>query len=131
MPERKVPPSNVVLLGLADDLASESRRVLSEQGHKVYSFPILPPAIALTILEQVQADLVFCPAEPELYNLLLEAIARKMTGLPLVVVSRHPDTAGWLDALQAGASDYCVPPFESLNMRWLMESVLASQQADA
>lgn len=131
MPETKVPPSNVVLLGLADDLATESRRVLSEQGHKVYSFPLLSPASALKVLEQVHADLVFCPAEPERYNLLLDAITQKMSGLPLVVVSRHPDTTAWLDALQAGASDYCAPPFESIHMRWLLESVLLAQHADA
>lgn len=131
MPETKVPPSNVVLLGLADDLATESRRVLSEQGHKVYSFPLLSPSSALKVLEQVHADLVFCPAEPERYNLLLDAITQKMSGLPLVVVSRHPDTTAWLDALQAGASDYCAPPFESIHMRWLLESVLLAQHADA
>lgn len=128
---RKVPPSNVVLLGLTEDLAIESGRVLSEQGHKVYSFPLLSTSAALDVLKQVHADLVFCPAEPDRYNLLLQAITKKMAGLPLVVVSRHPDTSAWLDALQAGASDYCAPPFESIHIRWIMESVLASRYADA
>jgi DNA-binding NtrC family response regulator len=131
MPRTKISPSNVVLLGLAEDLASESGRVLSEQGHKVYSFPLLSASSALNVLKQVHADLVFCPAEPERYNLLLDAITQKMTGLPLVVVSRHPDASAWLDALQAGASDYCTPPFESIHMRWIMESALAPCHADA
>ena len=131
MGESKVPPSNVVLLGLADDLAAESRKVLSEQGHRVYSFPLLSASSALMALEQVSADLVFCPAEPERYGLLLDAIARKALRLPLVVVSRHPDTQAWLDALEAGVSDYCTPPFESTQMRWMMEVLLAPQCADA
>jgi DNA-binding NtrC family response regulator len=131
MPRTKVPPSNVVLLGLAEDLASESGRILEEQGHKVYSFPLLSASSALEALRQVRADLVFCPAEPDRYNLLLDAITQKMAGLPLVVVSRHPDTSAWLDALQAGVSDYCAPPFESIHMRWIMESVLAARYADA
>lgn len=131
MGESRVPPSNIVLLGLADDLAAESRKVLSEQGHRVYSFPLLSPSSALTALEQVNADLVFCPAEPERYSLLLDAITRKMLHLPLVVVSRHPDTHAWLDALEAGVSDYCAPPFESIQIRWMMEFLLAPQCADA
>ena len=131
MSRSKVPPSNVVLLGLAEDLARESGRILSEQGHKVYSVPLLSASGALEVLKQVHADLVFCPAEPDRYNLLLDAITQKMAGLPLVVVSRHPDTSAWLDALQAGASDYCAPPFESVHIRWIMESMLAPQSGDA
>jgi FixJ family two-component response regulator len=50
--------------------------------------------------------------------------------LPVVIVSRLPEVSEWLDALDAGAADYCAAPFEHQHMSWLIESaLLASQQA--
>jgi DNA-binding NtrC family response regulator len=131
MLQETVPASKIVLFGLADDLAAESRKVLAEQGHAVFSFPFVSAPHALILIEQLHADLVFCAAEPELYKTLLEAIKQKTSSLPFVVVSRQPDTSAWLDALQAGASDYCAPPFESISIRWILESALSSRRAAA
>jgi DNA-binding NtrC family response regulator len=39
--------------------------------------------------------------------------------LPVVVVSRLPDTREWLEALELGALDYIAAPFETVQMRWL------------
>jgi DNA-binding response OmpR family regulator len=44
--------------------------------------------------------------------------------LPFVVVTRIPETGEWLDALEAGATDYCSAPFESRQINWLMEAAL-------
>jgi DNA-binding response OmpR family regulator len=44
--------------------------------------------------------------------------------LPFVVVTRIPETREWLDALEAGATDYCSAPIETRQLRWLMESAL-------
>jgi DNA-binding NtrC family response regulator len=129
MLQGNVPASKIVLFGLADDLAENSRKVLAEQGHVVFAYPVLPAAQALNVIEQIQANFVFCAAEPEIYKALLAAIRQKMAGLPLVVVSRLPETGAWLDALQAGASDYCAPPFDSTSMRWVLESARASRCA--
>lgn len=129
MVQGNVPSSKIILFGLDDDLAENSRKVLAEQGHVVFDFPYLPAAQALTVIEQIQANFVFCAAEPEIYTALLTAIRQNTAGLPLVVVSRVPETSAWLDALQAGASDYCAPPFESASMRWMLESARASQRA--
>jgi len=129
MLSQNVPASKIVFFGLAEDLARESGRILSEQGHTVYSYPALPASSALTVIEQIHADFVFCAAEANDYKLFLQAIRQKTSSLPLVVVSRQPDTATRLDALQAGASDYCAPPFESISIRWILESALASRHA--
>jgi len=40
------------------------------------------------------------------------------------VVSRFPDVKQWLDALDAGASDYCGAPFERVQLHWILNSVL-------
>jgi DNA-binding response OmpR family regulator len=42
--------------------------------------------------------------------------------LPVIVVSRLPETDEWLDALEAGAADYCAAPFEIIHLRWLFET---------
>ncbi|MHB8653231.1 MAG: response regulator [Terriglobia bacterium] len=124
---KDVQVNTIVLFGLADDWAENSRKVLSEQGHVVYSYPFLPLPDALALIEQIKADFVFCAAEPQDYKLLLEAIKQNITGLPFIVVSRQPDTSAWLDALQAGASDYWAPPFEAISFQWILEAALTSK----
>lgn len=123
--------SKIVIFGLADGLADDSKKVLSEQGYDVFSSPFLPVAQALTLIQQVNADYVFCDADPAHYLVLLEAIQRVNLGLPLVVVSPQPDTNAWLDALQAGATDFCAPPFESASLRWILESARTSRCGSA
>jgi DNA-binding NarL/FixJ family response regulator len=44
--------------------------------------------------------------------------------LPFVVVTRIPETKEWLDALEAGAADYCSVSIEARQLHWLMESAL-------
>lgn len=66
------------------------------------------------------AQIIFCAWEPERFS----EQASQWTGKPVVVVSRLPDVDGWLDALEAGAADYCTPPFEPTQMRWILDSQL-------
>ncbi|HLY60695.1 MAG TPA: hypothetical protein VKV95_07995 [Terriglobia bacterium] len=127
MRQEETPGSKIIIFGLAEALANDSKRVLAEQGHDVFSSPFLPAAQALTLIEQLQADFIFCDADPAHYIALLEAIRRVNSGLPLVVVSPQPDTHAWLDALQAGATDFCAPPFESASLRWILESARTSR----
>jgi len=65
----------------------------------------------------VSGDLVFCTTGPAFH------IARsRFPHLPVIVVSRLPQTEEWLDALEAGAADYCAPPFEVIHLRWLLDT---------
>jgi DNA-binding response OmpR family regulator len=64
-------------------------------------------------------DLVFCQSNhPELPAWL------KNRRAPVVVVSRTPDVNDWLDAMDAGAADYCAAPFESQQLDWILQSNL-------
>jgi DNA-binding NtrC family response regulator len=119
--------SKIVQFGLAESLAQDSEKILLEQGHDVFSSPFLPVPQALSLIEKFNADFIFCDANPSHYIVLLEAIRRVNLGLPLVVVSSQPDTNAWLDALQAGATDFCAPPFESASLRWILESARTSK----
>ena len=131
MPHEETPGSKIIIFGLADGLADDSKRVLAEQGHDVFSSPFLPVAQALNLIQQHHADFVFCDADPVHYLALLEAIRRVNSGLPVVVVSPQPDTNAWLDALQAGATDFCAPPFEPASIRWILESARSSRCGNA
>jgi len=62
-------------------------------------------------------DLVFCSTGP-----LFHAAKALFPGLPVIVVSRLPEDREWLDALEAGAADYCAPPFEVIQLRWLIDT---------
>jgi len=124
-------PSKILLLGLPEDSSAELGRILLEQGHRVRSYPVYPASRALELINQHEARLVFCSAAPEYYKGLIQAIKPAHPGLPLVVVGRHAETSVWLEALESGATDYCVPPFESASVKWVLESALASCGAAA
>jgi DNA-binding NtrC family response regulator len=127
MPERfkrKRAAPTVVLMGLAEGLAEDLRKALSQQGCAVRSEPQAPRSLALRLIDQVEPDVVFCPAEREHFVPFLAAVRAKKPGLPVVVVSRLPEVPAWLDAMELGAADYCAPPFESIQIRWILQSAL-------
>ena len=75
--------------------------------------------------ERQPADIVFCSNAPASLN---RALAQYRS-TPVVVVSRLPEVDGWLDALEAGASDYCAAPFEASHLGWLLETNTRSRKA--
>jgi CheY-like chemotaxis protein len=68
--------------------------------------------------EARSAEIVFCGCDPGDFGNIVGAFGQT----PVVVVSRAPDMTGWLDALEAGAADYCAAPFESIQLRWLLDA---------
>ena len=63
-------------------------------------------------------DILFCPFSDQLQTIL--ASLRKP--IPVIVVSRVPDSREWIDAMEAGASDYCAPPFDKTQLRWMLST---------
>lgn len=52
----------------------------------------------------------------------LDALAQAVQpAAPVVVVSRLPETHEYLQAMEAGAFDYCTAPFERSHMEWLLD----------
>jgi DNA-binding response OmpR family regulator len=72
----------------------------------------------------LDADIVFAGGEPTYYISLLRRVRETRPTLPFFVVTRAPETKEWLDALEAGATDYCSVPIETRQLQWLMESAL-------
>jgi len=77
----------------------------------------------------LDADIVFAGGEPKHYLSLLRKVREARPALPFVVVTRNPETTAWLDALEAGATDYCSAPFESRQIHWLMEAALPKRRS--
>src|SRR5271165_3720015 len=87
-----------------------------------HEFEHRPQSVVIEHLQDI--DIVFAGGEPDHYMPLLMRVREKMPTLPFVVVTRIPKTSEWLDALEAGATDYCSAPIEKLHVQWLMECSL-------
>ena len=107
--------ANIVFTDSDMPVPGELGRVLIDEGHRV---TVQDPD------HLDSADVVFCSGDCAGYTLLLARIRRLWPGLPIVVVTLLPDSEKWLDALDAGASDYCSAPFDRIQVRWILSAVL-------
>jgi len=103
----------LLLFGLDESLVSEIQTALPCCDAWVETEPFH---------NSLNADIVFCSDNCEdLPGVLAAAKARK---LPVVIVTRHPNVNDWLNAMDAGASDYAAPPFEPKQLRWILDANL-------
>ena len=109
--------ARVVFVGVERAAAAQIARALAAEGHQIEQKPKTSGAYEL-----LDADIVFAGGEPVHYLSLLREVRESRPGLPFVVVTRAPETREWLDALEAGATDYFSAPFENRQIHWLMES---------
>lgn len=65
-----------------------------------------------------RSDIVFCSPRAD----VLRQVLSLYRDVPVVVVSRLPEMEDWLNALEAGAADYLAAPFETIQLRWLLNS---------
>jgi DNA-binding NtrC family response regulator len=106
--------AKVLLLGLEGSLADDLNSVLRQLGQTVQT-----AALVGEVLDTTDASLIFAPAQN------LDAVRRRRPDLPVVVTTRLPEVRDWLDALEAGASDYCGAPFEAAQVRWVLDTTLS------
>ena len=99
------PNRSAVVFHLEEPLASQLTDGLRQAGWRVdpHGMP--------------DAQIVLCGIEPG----ALQDARSRFPGIPIVVVSLLPQTVDWLNALEAGAADYCAPPFEPVHLRWLLD----------
>ncbi len=116
--------ANILVIGLEESLAAELFQSLSELQHRVFLEPCLSPAASIRAIDRTAADLIFCTAEPGIYEGLLNLLREHGRQVPVVVVSRLPEVEKWLDAMDAGAADYCAPPFETRSIRSIVETTV-------
>lgn len=76
----------------------------------------------LALLQEAKPDVLFCQAgHRHLHEILERASAQR---LPVVVVTRDPDARQWIDAMDAGATDYVSAPFHRDQIEWVLQSSL-------
>jgi DNA-binding NtrC family response regulator len=109
--------AKIVLIGLEQAAAVQICQALAAERHRIEQ---QPPDVPIRVLADV--DIVFAGGEPNRYIPLLARVREARPALPFVVVSRTAETKEWLDAIEAGATDYCSVPIERRQLHWLMES---------
>jgi DNA-binding response OmpR family regulator len=108
-------PVTAVLFGLEEELARELTNTLTDCCRQVES---VDRKAVQSSRKLPQADVIFCPADVTRVRQLRDEFPRSS----VIVASRLPEVGDWLDALEAGAADYCAAPFEPAQIRWVLES---------
>jgi len=110
----------ILLLGLEEPLERDLEHAIPALDRTIHTHPLGSPDEALVLIERLRPDLVFLGGDwrdrPDLLR----------TGR-VVVVSQRAEVAEWLDAIEAGARDYCSPPFESAHVLWILQSAVRAR----
>ncbi len=119
---------HAVIFGLSEDLAGELLQPLSKFCTSIESVVQGREKDGLSALASSSPQIIFCGAD----TTIVTQIRETNPAAPIVVVSRHPEVSGWLDSIEAGATDYCAAPFETAQVQWILEtSMRASSQVAA
>jgi DNA-binding NtrC family response regulator len=110
---------NVLLYQFGDHLADQLGEALVQHSPVVNADRCDDISQCLTHLENSKADLIFCGHAQGLTSLLTAISDHRV---PVVMVSQQPEVREWLDAMDAGAADYCAAPFESHHVSWILHS---------
>lgn len=116
-------PVTAVLCGLEDDLARELTSTLASCSCQVEPANRLPH----NSHSYSKADVIFCPANVD----RVRQLRNDYPNSSVIVASRLPEVSDWLDALEAGAADYCAAPFEPTQLRWVLDSHVRAAAAAA
>ncbi len=111
--------AKVFLTGIDASVVHGLERALATENHQIEHRSRIAPIEAF-----LDADIVFAGGDAEQYLPLLLRVRQERPALPFVVVTRIPQTSEWLDALEAGATDYIAVPIELRQLNWVMEPAL-------
>jgi len=114
--------ANVFLIGLERKAAAEVANVASVAHHSVFE-----RSHSIKAHELSDAGIVFAGGTPQVQLPLLRRIRSWYPALPVVAVLQTFDMGDWLDALEAGATDYCWAPVGRPHIQWFMQSLMASR----
>jgi DNA-binding response OmpR family regulator len=118
--------ASILMLGLETDLAADLAGILTQEGHSIETVDSIDAAA-----RRRAADLIFAGGDGPDYRETVTRLTAARPKVPVVLVNRLPENNRWLDALELGAADYCGAPFETVQLRWLISSVLRRPAAVA
>ena len=110
--------ARILLTGLEAIHESALREGLRRIGHHAETHP------APDLTHLAGADVVFAGGPPGQYLPLLHRLHARFPLRPFIVVTRLPESEEWIDALEAGATDYCSFPLSVGQLNWILDSAL-------
>ena len=114
---------NITLLDLPEDVARPISEVLLRDRHTVTE-----TAAAQGLKQQA---VVFVSGDQPQFRETIRSLKESNPDVRVIVATRLPDDRKWIDALEAGAADYCGAPFETFQLRWVLSSVCGPEWAGA
>jgi len=123
---QNLPTAKFILYEVDESLSAQLCKAAAGSGLAFY--PSSSTSECLALMKRLHADAVFCTSEPGECRKLFTRMKGKGLHTPIVVVSRIPEVAEWLGAIEARAIDYCAAPFEHRDISWLIQSVLLASQ---
>ena len=112
---------HALLFGLSEDLAGELITPLSAVCGNIVAVPDERSNECFAVAAP-NSRIIFCVAN----TAVVAKLRANHPFSPIVVVSRHPEVADWLDSIEAGATDYCAAPFETSQVQWIVETSMRS-----
>lgn len=107
------------LTGMERSVTTTLQHALTIGGHQIVHTPCDAP-----VDDFRDADIVFASGHGKQYLPLLQRLRKSRPALPFIVVTGFSNTSEWLDALEAGATDYCSAPLKVRHIHWLMEATI-------
>ena len=129
MPHNPFSPTSVLLVGMDFELAATLQKILAGEGHSVSYEGRGASATLRNFKAPGTPDVICCGTRRQAYQRVIEQVRLSGKPVPVVVVSGKQETAEWLDALEAGASDYSAQPFDSGHISWVIESAIRTAGA--
>ena len=111
--------ANILLVGLPSDTAADFVRKLEPLRPSITSQPY--PSRSMDVSH---VDLVLACSDDCRCRSLLRQVHRQRPELPFVMVSSMADDSKWIEALEAGATDYCRTDIDPSHLRWIVENAL-------
>ena len=109
----------IALLGFPNELAAQLGNALAADEQTVYR-----KQCVWELGYGVPPSVVFLCGDAADYRQSLRELRSQAPLTPVVVATRLPDSRRWLEALEAGAADFCGAPFEPTQVAWILDSVL-------
>jgi DNA-binding NtrC family response regulator len=88
-----------------------------------------------TLLERGHFDAVFCGwsfqagGSVTTWNEVMEVVAESHPELPVIILSSLAESEQWGEALEAGAFDLLIPPYEERSVLAMLEHAAVSREA--
>jgi hypothetical protein len=108
--------ANVGLVGISEGLSNDLQEALGRVSGAFAAEPV-------ESVETKGADVVFCAPDTG----LVRELRRQFPSAVIIAAGKYPNTDDWLDMIEAGADDYCAAPFETAQLRWMLQSNLFNE----